>query len=184
MVDFAMLALFMLVGWAILAFALAAIRNSPGRAAKMIAGTIKRAFIVDFPRTSIRRTMAMSRLAIQEAIRNKVLIIFALFVALLLCAGWFLDVENDHPARLYLGFVLSASTYLLLALAMFLSAFSLPNDIKNRTIYTITTKPVRAHEIFLGRVFGFAAVGTLLLVLTSRMVMLSQRKTSKNSMKL
>ena len=165
MVDFAMLALFMLVGWAILAFALAAIRNSPSRAAKMIAGTIKRAFIVDFPRTSIRRTMAMSRLAIQEAIRNKVLIIFALFVALLLCAGWFLDVENDHPARLYLGFVLSASTYLLLALAMFLSAFSIPNDIKNRTIYTITTKPVRAHEIFLGRVFGFAAVGTLLLVL-------------------
>ena len=165
MVDFAMLALFMLVGWAILAFALTAIRNSPGRAAKMIAGTIKRAFIVDFPRTSIRRTMAMSRLAIQEAIRNKVLIIFVLFVALLLFAGWFLDVENDHPARLYLGFVLSASTYLLLALAMFLSAFSLPNDIKNRTIYTITTKPVRAHEIFLGRVFGFAAVGTLLLVL-------------------
>ena len=81
MVDFAMLALFMLVGWAILAFALAAIRNSPARAAKMIAGTIKRAFIVDFPRTSGRRTMAMSRLAIQEAIRNKVLIIFALFVA-------------------------------------------------------------------------------------------------------
>jgi hypothetical protein len=165
MVDFAMLTLFILVGWAILAFALAAIRNSPGRAAKMIVGTIKRAFIVDFPRTSIRRTAAMSRLAIQEAIRNKVLIIFVLFVALLLFAGWFLDVENDHPARLYLGFVLSASTYLLLALAIFLSAFSLPNDIKNRTIYTITTKPVRAHEIFLGRVFGFAAVGTLLLVL-------------------
>jgi hypothetical protein len=164
MVDFVMLALFMLVGWSILAFALAAIRNSPSRAAKMIAGTIKRAFMVDFPSTSIRRTMAMSRLAIQEAIRNKVLIIFVLFVALLLFAGWFLDVENDHPARLYLGFVLSASTYLLLALAMFLSAFSLPNDIKNRTIYTITTKPVRAHEIFLGRVFGFAAVGTLLLV--------------------
>ena len=71
MVDFSMLALFMLVGWAILAFALAAIRNSPSRAAKMIAGTIKRAFMVDFPSTSIRRTMAMSRLAIQEAIRNK-----------------------------------------------------------------------------------------------------------------
>ena len=81
MVDFAMLALFMLVGWAILAFALAAIRNSPVRAAKMILGTIKRAFIVDFPRTSIHRTMAMSRLAIQEAIRNKVLISFAIFDA-------------------------------------------------------------------------------------------------------
>ena len=88
MVDFAMLLLFILVGWAILAFALAAIRNSPGRAAKMIAGTIKRGFIVDFPHTSIRRTMAMSRLAIQEAIRNKVLIIFVLFLELAVQIIW------------------------------------------------------------------------------------------------
>ncbi len=163
--GFIVFTLFMFVGWAILAFAFAAIRNTPRRALAMVGGTVKRALIDDFPRTSVRRIIAMSRLAIQESIRNKVLIIFVLFVGLLLFAGWFLDVENDHPARLYLGFVLSASTYLLLALAMFLSAFSLPNDIKNRTIYTITTKPVRSHEIFLGRVLGFGAVGTCLLLL-------------------
>ena len=45
-------------------------------------------------------------------------------------------------------------------MALFLSAFSLPADIKNHTIYTIVTKPVRPSEIVLGRILGFAAIGT------------------------
>ena len=163
--GFIVLALVIFIAWTVIAFAFTAIRNTPKQAVSIVGGGLKRAILEDFPRSSLRRTIGMTRLAIQEAIRNKVLIIFALFVVLLLFAGWFLDVQNDHPARLYLGFVISTSTYLLLALAMFVSAFSLPNDIKNKTIYTITTKPVRAHEIFLGRVLGFGFVGTVLLIL-------------------
>ena len=163
--GFVVLALVMFIAWTVIAFAFTAIRNTPKQAMSIVGGGLKRAVLEDFPRSSLRRTIGMTRLAVQEAIRNKVLIIFALFVVLLLFAGWFLDVQNDHPARLYLGFVISTSTYLLLALAMFVSAFSLPNDIKNKTIYTITTKPVRAHEIFLGRVLGFGLVGTVLLIL-------------------
>ena len=163
--GFIVLALVIFIAWTVIAFAFTAIRNTPKQAVSIVGGGLKRAILEDFPRSSLRRTIGMTRLAIQEAIRNKVLIIFALFVVLLLFAGWFLDVQNDHPARLYLGFVISTSTYLLLALAMFVSAFSLPNDIKIKTIYTITTKPVRAHEIFLGRVLGFGFVGTVLLIL-------------------
>ena len=51
----------------------------------------------------------------------------------------------------------------VLALALFLGVFSLPNDIQNRTIFTIVTKPVRPLEIVLGRILGFGAIGTLLL---------------------
>ena len=53
---------------------------------------------------------------------------------------------------------------LILALALFISAFSLPADIKSKTIYTIVTKPVRATEIVLGRMLGFVAVGTVMLI--------------------
>jgi hypothetical protein len=49
-------------------------------------------------------------------------------------------------------------------MAVFLATLSLPNDMKNKTIYTVVTKPVRASEIVLGRVMGFAAVGTALLL--------------------
>ena len=70
--------------------------------------------------------MAMAMLAVQEAIRRKVLIAFAVFVAVMLFAGWYLDVKSEHPARLYLSFVLTASNYLVVLLALFLSTFRQP----------------------------------------------------------
>jgi ABC-type transport system involved in multi-copper enzyme maturation permease subunit len=50
-----------------------------------------------------------------------------------------------------------------LILALFMGSFSLPADIKNRTITTIVTKPVRSSEIVLGRILGFTLIGTVLL---------------------
>ena len=82
--------------------------------------------------------------------------VFAVFILILLFAGWFLDPGSLDPARLYLGFVLTTTSYLVLLLVLFFSAFSLPADIKNRTLHTVVTKPVRASEIVLGRILGFA----------------------------
>jgi len=113
---------------------------------------------------SPRRIWALTVLAIKESLRRYVLVVFVVFVFIILFAGWFLDSSSDHPARVYLSFVLTASNYLTLVLALFLSAFSLPSDIENRTIYTIVTKPVLAAEIVLGRIFGFTLVGTAMLV--------------------
>ena len=116
------------------------------------------------PGTSVRRITALARLAFKEAIRRKVLFVIGLFVVILLLAGWYLNPNSDNPARLYISFVLTATNYLILALALFISAFSLPQDIDQRTIYTIVTKPVRVTEIVLGRIVGFVAVGTVMLI--------------------
>ncbi len=113
---------------------------------------------------SPRRIGALAWLAVQESLRRRVLVGFAVFVLILLFAGWFLDTRSIDPANLYLSFVLTATTYLVLMIALFLSAFSLPADIKNHTIYTIVTKPVRPGEIVLGRILGFSLIGTVLLV--------------------
>ena len=110
-----------------------------------------------------QRVWAIAWLAIKESLRRRVLFIFLVFLIILMFAGWFLDPEATDPAAVYLAFVLSMSTYLILLLALFLSAFSLPNDIKNKTIYTIVTKPVRSSEIVFGRMLGFGIVGTALL---------------------
>ena len=48
-------------------------------------------------------------------------------------------------------------------MALFISTFSLPTDMKNRTITTVVTKPVRTAEIVLGRIVGFTLIGTVLL---------------------
>ncbi|MCL2004664.1 MAG: hypothetical protein FWG73_00725 [Planctomycetaceae bacterium] len=114
---------------------------------------------------SPQRTWAIALLTIKESIRRRVLLIFAMFLLLVLMAGWFLDPASDDPARLYLSFVTGATTILVLLLALFLSAFSLPTDIKSKTIYTVVTKPVRSSELVLGRIVGISLVGTLILVL-------------------
>ena len=119
--------------------------------------------LLDICFLSPRRVLALTRLAIQESLHRLVLVAFIVFIVVLLFAGWFLDPGSYNPTQLYLSFVLTATTYLVLLLALFLSVFSLPTDITRRTIYTIVTKPVRSSEIILGRVLGFGAVGTIML---------------------
>ena len=147
----------------IVGFIASASRRGPVEGFYAVAKVIASA-VTDMTHFSLRRTIAMAMLAGQESIRRRVLIGFGVFVVVMLFAGWYLDVESDNPARLYLSFVLTSSNYLVLLLALFLSAFSLPADIKSRTIYTVVTKPVRPLEIVLGRILGFATVGTLLLI--------------------
>ncbi|MEZ6134801.1 MAG: ABC transporter permease [Pirellulaceae bacterium] len=91
------------------------------------------------------------------------LVVLAVFIVGLLFAGWFLNPGADNVARLYISFVMTSTSFLMMLLGLFLSCFSLPNDIKNKTIQTITTKPVRPTEIIFGRILGFTAVGTLVL---------------------
>jgi hypothetical protein len=145
-------------------YIVSAVRYGPGEAFYTVAASIRDLVARDLPGTSLRRVGALARLAFKEAIRRKVLFVVGLFLVGLLLAGWFLEPSSDDPARLYISFVLTATNYLMLMMALFISCFSLPTDIKNRTIYTIVTKPVRATEIILGRIVGFAAVGTVMLV--------------------
>lgn len=148
----------------IVGYVYSANRYGPGEGFYAVARAIRDLVRFDLPGTSARRVFALARLAFKEAIRRRVLFVVGLFMVVLLLAGWYLNPESDDPARLYISFVLTATNYLILALALFISAFSLPADIKSKTIYTIVTKPVRATEIVLGRMLGFVAVGTLMLV--------------------
>ena len=113
--------------------------------------------------TSPRRVWAMAVLAIKDARRRRVEVALVIFLIILAFANWFLGTDNQNPARLYFSFVLSTTTYLVLGISLLLSTLSLPTDFKNKTIYTVVTKPVYATEIVLGRILGFSIVGTILL---------------------
>lgn len=119
----------------------------------------------DFAGTSFRRTWAIGRLAIKESLRRRVILVtFAIFSVMLLFGGWFLT-NVEHPERVYINFVMFGTQLLVLLVGLLISAFSLPEDIKNYTIFTVVTKPVRATEIVIGRILGFGIVVTGLLVL-------------------
>jgi len=121
--------------------------------------------LADLAGMSPRRIWALARLAIQESLRRNVLVVLGLFAVIVLFAGWFLDPTSVNPGKLYLGFILSATNLLVCLVVLVLSVFSLPADIKSKAIQTVTTKPVRTGEIVLGRMLGFAVVGTALLAL-------------------
>lgn len=151
-----------LVGGLLLSFVVVAVRTGPAKAGDLIYRTLA-GTVDDLLHTSPRRVWALARLAVQESLRRRVLVGFGVFVLILLFAGWFLNPTKTDPAKVYLGFVLTATSYLVLFLTLILSTFSLPQDLQSKTLYTIVTKPVRPTEIVLGRVLGFVAIGTGLL---------------------
>jgi hypothetical protein len=119
--------------------------------------------VADLGRLSARRITALARLAVKESIRRRIVVALVLFLLILLFASWFLKTDHRDPAKLYVEFVLTATRYLVLMVALLLSAFSLPGEFKSKTIYTLVTKPVRAGDIVLGRILGFGIVGTVML---------------------
>lgn len=148
----------------VIGYIVAVIKHGPSEGFLQVARIIGQLFTVDIPKMSFRRIFAMAKLAIKESIRKKVLVVVGIFIVGMMFAGWYLDENADYPARLYISFVLTMTNYMVIVLGLFVSCFSIPADIKSRTIYTIVTKPVRPLELFLGRVLGFTAIGTLVLV--------------------
>ena len=148
-----------------LGYVVASFKHGPFEAFYVIAKVIAEA-IPDFLGTSPRRIMALAQLSIKEAMRRRVILVtFGIFAGALLFGGWFMNAGSDNPDQIYVNFVLWGTQLLILLLGMLISAFSLPEDIKNKTIYTIVTKPVRATEIVIGRIVGFGLLTTSLLAL-------------------
>ncbi len=141
----------------------AVLRHGPTAGLRAVDETLT-GLVAELACFSPRRLWALTWLGVQESIRRRVVIGFAIFILVLLFAGWFLDPGNPNPARLYLDFVLSTTTYPVLLLALIVSAFSLPADIRTKTLHTVVTKPVHPSEIVLGRMLGFTLTGTALLV--------------------
>lgn len=147
----------------LICYIIAMVRVGPGEGFYAVAKVVSDLVRSDLPGTRSSRLWAIAKLSFMEAIRRKVLVVFVIFIVLSMFAGWLLDLRSDHPAQLYITFVLSATNLLVLLLGLFISTFSLPADIKNRTIYTIVTKPVRATEIVIGRMIGFSLIGSMIL---------------------
>jgi len=122
--------------------------------------------VADFVGTSPRRCLAIAKLTFLEALRRKTLLVFVVFAVLFLFAGWFLsDVTDDAQLQVknYVSFVLRTISWLILPVVLLLSCWGLPEDIRLRSLHTVVTKPVRRHEIVLGRILGFSAIGALVL---------------------
>lgn len=145
-------------------FIVSLIRNGPVKAGELTYRTLVGG-VGDLLRISPRRVGALAWLAIKESLRRRVWVALVVFGLILLSSSWFLGANFREPAPLYISLVTGWASLLVLLTALLTAAFSLPNDIKQKTIYTVATKPVRPIDIVLGRMLGFTAIGTALLAI-------------------
>jgi ABC-type transport system involved in multi-copper enzyme maturation permease subunit len=147
----------------VVGFLIAVVRHGPLKAGDITYRVVVNG-VSELFHTSPRRVWAIARLSVNESIRRRVLFIaLALYFVVLLGASWVLKTNYPDPGKLFFSYVLNWSTFIVLVVALLLSSFSLPNDFKSKTIYTVVTKPVRASDIVLGRILGFTITGTILL---------------------
>ena len=115
-----------------------------------------------------RRIYALATLTARESIRRKALWVGAVFLVLFMFAGWFIgDTSEATPAKPYISFVMTTVRWMLLPVAVLLSCWGLPADIRDRSLHTVVTKPVRRSEVVLGRIGGYVFVVSMLLLVVS-----------------
>jgi hypothetical protein len=120
--------------------------------------------LVDLIAVSPRRIGAISLVTIKESVRRKALLVFVVFTIVFMFANWFLGDDRElSAAKPYISTVLMALNWMIIPVALLLSCWGLPADIKDRSLHTVVTKPVRRSEVLLGRMLGYTAVSLVML---------------------
>ncbi|MBA3313379.1 MAG: hypothetical protein M3552_20065 [Planctomycetota bacterium] len=123
--------------------------------------------VVDLVSISPGRTWAITQLTFIEARRRKAFLVFVVFALVFMFAGWFLtgsEQRADEQVKVFVGFVLTTLSLLILPVALLLSCWGIPEDIRRRSLHTVVTKPVRRSEIVVGRMIGYVGINTIVLL--------------------
>jgi len=118
------------------------------------------AIAADLIRFSPNRTGAIAWLAVREAMRLRLWIVLAVGMGAVLVAD-LTTVYFDPIFQTATGLIGNsqlAITLVGIAVALFLSTYSIPRELTSKTIYSLVTKPVSRLEIVTGKMLGLAVV--------------------------
>ena len=118
--------------------------------------------------TSLNRIIIIARNTLTEAMRQKVLSVLLLFgIVLISVSVFFSQIAIDQQIKFVKDFGCGAIGLIGFFIAVLSTAQLLPNELHNRTIYTILAKPVRRVEFLLGKFFGVVLLLALSVALMS-----------------
>ena len=158
-IAFGLICLFVALAVSMLAAGL----KGPGMVAELLFRGVR-----DLVSMTGRRIGAVTQLVFRESVRKKTLWIGGVFILLFMFGHWFLAGHAvETAAKRHVVFVMTAVKWLLVPVAVILSCWGLPADIKERSLHTVMTKPTRRSEVVLGRIFGYSGVMLLLLLVMS-----------------
>ncbi len=127
-----------------------------------------------------RRLYAIARVSVHESNRRMWApwVVITVFLLVLAFTHWFL--QPPRPAemgRLYVGTLSLLCSLLLTLMVTLMTPLSLPTDIQQQTIYTVVSKPVRRLELIWGRMIGYMALVTVLVLIFGGISLLYLQRT-------
>ncbi len=112
------------------------------------------------------QVIALAALSIKEVYRKKTFLIVGIFaIALLGSSVFFHSVDSESRLRLLELWAIRTMVLLSAILAIFVTGFSLPQDIEKRRIHNLVSKPVYKMAVVLGKLVGFSVVAFISLML-------------------
>ena len=118
----------------------------------------------------MQQILVIAKQTFKEAVRNKVLFILIALGVVTICCSVFMPVVGDGREKIKIveSMCFRSITFFGTLAAILLSASSIPIDIGNKVLCTITAKPVQRANIIFGKIIGFVyIIGVLLLIMGS-----------------
>src|SRR5438874_417463 len=120
----------------------------------------------DVLRFSITRAWAISGVCFRQSIRRRVLWLTPLVIlGVLIVAQFQKPIDPQDAVRQTTSYCLFATGLLVAIVTIILACTNLPQEIENRVIYTVATKPTTRLEIVIGKVIGFCRVSFWILLI-------------------
>lgn len=113
------------------------------------------------------RVWAVARQMIREGLRMKIALVFIVVLLVVLPILPF-TVQGDGATltsriQMFLSFSLTAVTFLLSLLTIFLACASLSTEVRDKQIHMVATKPIPRWQFLVGKCVGIVALNLVLL---------------------
>jgi Cu-processing system permease protein len=116
----------------------------------------------------VRTLLALTLAGFREAIRNRVIVVVAVFaIALILLTSVVMNVTVYSLDRVVTDFGLGVMSLILIGLSVFLSVALLSREIERRTVFLVVSRPLSRSQFVIGRYLGMALTLTVLLAVMS-----------------
>lgn len=121
----------------------------------------------------MRSIWAVARNTIRQAIRMKIAAAFILLMIIIIpIMGLTMSGDGTIKGRLqsFTTYSLALVSLLLSILTIIVATFSLTDDIKQKRIYTVLTKPIRRIELLMGKFLGVVMLDLIILIPVSAII--------------
>jgi len=110
--------------------------------------------------------LTIAKHTFREAIRKKIVHLLIGLGIIIIAISPFIPTTDEPDAKVKMILVVFFQVVALLCIIgiILLSASSLPNEIEDKTIYSILSKPISRLKIVVGKMAGFAALSALIMV--------------------